>query len=387
MIRFTLAVGLGLASIGAFAHAQDNPVTVRFHEPKMDNVQVFAPVDPTVRIRVTGRAGFMFGLATEKNQMLSNGYLRPSLKIDGQVMYPQNNMAGVVIGVNVGGPAAAQKFPMKSEFVRDKISLTQTLEPIATKTKDPQAKRQLDSMLVKYVVENKDSAPHKVGIRIRMDMYLINNDGALFAAPTMPGKILDGVELKGPTLPEYVQVLQVANLQNPGFVAHFTLKLGGGMIPPDRFLCTAHGLGDNGWDIAAQRSNGDSDAVIFWDPREIPPGGKVTFAMAYGKGLASFPDREGQIKLLLGGSFEPGKTFTIQAFVEEPLPSQTLKLELPAGMQRVEGREIQPVPAPAGNLASSIVMWKGRVEKLGEFPIKIRSSTGAHLTRTVSISR
>jgi hypothetical protein len=362
------------------AQSSDSPVVVRFHEPKLENVQVMLPVDPTPRVRVTGRAGMMFGLQADGAQ-LCNGYMRTNLRIDNQNVFPNVIRAGVI---NPGANPGA--FPLTIEYAKDALKITQILEPVPTKTKSPTGKRPLDALLIKYVVENQDKVAHTVGVRIRMDMYLVDNDGALFAAPTFPNQILDGVELKGKTLPDYVQVLQRPNLQSPGFVAHFTLKMGGGLIGPSRFLCTAHALGDNGWDLAAQRANGDSDAAIFWDPREVPPGGKLTFAMAYGKGLAVSPDTEGRIRLAFGGSFEPGKLFTIQAFVEEPLPSQVLTLELPDGMTRLEGRAIEPVPQPGPNTATSMILWKARVDKLGEHAIKIRSSSGTTQIRTVTIS-
>ena len=67
------------------------------------------------------------------------------------------------------------------------------------------------------------------------------HDGCLFAAPTIPKKILDGVELKDKMLPEYVQLLQRPNLDNPGYVAHLTLNLGSKIERPNRVVLTRHG--------------------------------------------------------------------------------------------------------------------------------------------------
>ena len=47
--------------------------------------------------------------------------------------------------------------------------------------------------------------------------------------------------------------------------------------------------------------------------------------------------------MALGGSFEPKKQFTVAVHVDDPLPGQTVSLELPPGMERVEGKELQPV--------------------------------------------
>ena len=45
----------------------------------------------------------------------------------------------------------------------------------------------------------------------------------------------------------------------------------------------------------------------------------------------------------LGGSFEPGKVFNISAVVADPALGQTLTLELPKGMHRLEGKDVQAV--------------------------------------------
>ena len=89
-------------------------------------------------------------------------------------------------------------------------------------------------LLVHYLVENKGTRPHQFGLRVYMDTYVIDNDGCLFAAPTMPGKVLDGVALKGKLLPPYVQLLQRPDLKAPGFVAHLTLDLGPKLEKADR---------------------------------------------------------------------------------------------------------------------------------------------------------
>src|SRR5262249_1959468 len=122
----------------------------------------------------------------------------------------------------------------------------------------------------------------------------------------------------------------------------------------------------------------------FWDPAEIKPGGKRELAYAYGGGIASPPGGEGHVSLALGGSFEPGKLFTITAHVDAPAPGQTLSLEFPAGLERLEGNERQPVPRAAEENAS-VVIWKARIPRMGDFRVRIRSSAGATLTKLISV--
>src|SRR5207237_6115592 len=98
----------------------------------------------------------------------------------------------------------------------------------------------------------------------------ITNDGALFAAPNFPNKILDGIELKGKTLPPFVQCLERPDLRNPGYVAHLTLDLGSGLEKASRVVLSSHGAGGFGmWDMPVMQAMGDSALAVFFDPKEI----------------------------------------------------------------------------------------------------------------------
>ena len=168
--------------------------------------------------------------------------------------------------------------------------------------------------------------------RTSVDILINNNDGALFASPTThPGQVLNGVELKGKTFPEFLQVIENPNLNAPGMVAVMTFKFGSKIDGPNRIVLTNLGqVGAGQWDVVAQQA-GDSACAIFWEPKRIRPGQKREMAWAYGGGIASNPEGEGKVALSLGGNLEPGKLFSLQAMVEDPTLGQTLRLELPAG--------------------------------------------------------
>ncbi|HYT91711.1 MAG TPA: hypothetical protein VEL76_23560, partial [Gemmataceae bacterium] len=219
------------------------------------------------------------------------------------------------------------------------------------------------------------------------DTYVITNDGCLFAAPTIPGKILDGIVLKDKQLPPYLQMLQVPDLKNPGFVSHLTLDLGSRLEKPERLVLTRHGSGFDGWDMPANMAGGDSAIGVFWEPKELKPGGKREFAYGYGQGIATSPENEGRVQLALGGSFEPGKLFDVTAYVTDPAPGQSLTLELPAGMVLVEGKECQPVPEVRDDEVTSMIRWRGRVLRPGEFSLGVRSSAGTTQRKTITVTR
>ena len=91
------------------------------------------------------------------------------------------------------------------------------------------------------------------------------------------------------------------------------------------------------------------------------------------------------VKLTFGGSFEPGKRFTLAARIEEPGEGEALTLELPPGLALVEGAETQPVPA-AGPDGSATLLWKGSALRTGTFTVRVRSGRGAVYTRTLTVT-
>src|SRR5262249_30424199 len=142
----------------------------------------------------------------------------------------------------------------------------------------------------------------------------------------------------------------------------------------------------DGWNFQVMPAGGDTAYAFYWDSKEVKPGGKRDMAYGYGGGIAASPEPEGVVSLALGGSFEPGKLFTVSAQVHDPAVGPALSLELPDGMELVEGKLHQPVP-PAVDEQPSIVVWKARVLRTGEFTLRVRSSTGVTHTKIISVSR
>jgi hypothetical protein len=341
------------------------------------------PVDPKRRIQYNAN-GFVANIRSEDNQTLHLSHF-PSFMVDAQLY--QQGQGGQALYFNKQlpkdkGPSSREGFV--SAYKYGDIQVTVTISLVPTKPPKGASKRSLDSVLTHYLVENKGQKPHKFGLRMYMDTFVIDNDGCLFAAPTMKDKVLNGVELKGKTLPPYVQLLQRPDLKNPGYVAHLSLFLGGRMEKPERVVLTRFAEGFNTWQCNALASAGDSAMAVFWDVKEIKPGGKREIAYAYGKGLVT-GGGDGRFDVALGGSFVPGKTFKVSALVHDPAPGQVLSLELPEGMALVEGRELQPVPAPLGEETTSMVVWQARVRQPGEYAVRVRSNTGVTQGKLVNI--
>lgn len=368
------------------------PVKVQVKDGKVVAAAPELPVDGNVAIKVGTGGGFRWGLAVDGKRITCS---------DSASIWLQARINGREYSVGDDGfrvlpvPAKAMETGPKkritytSTWTQNDIHFTQILEvipgrPIGKTT--PDMKRRMDTCLCRYIVENKSKAEALVELRTGIDILVHNNDGALFAAPTMfPGKLLNGIMLEGKTLPDFVQVMERPDPNNPGFFGVLTTKFGSRMEGPSRVALTNLGAFGN-WEVNVAPA-GDSALAIYWAPKKINAGQKQEFVFAYGGGIASNPDSQGAVSIGLSGSFEPGKTFTITAHVEDANPSHTLTLELPKGMHRVEGKETQPVPEPLGDSTTSVVVWKASVERLGDFDLKVRGSNGVTQIKSLKISR
>jgi hypothetical protein len=247
-------------------------------------------------------------------------------------------------------------------------------------------RRQLDTVLVRYIMQNNDKVPHKVGMRFMIDTLIGNNDGVPFAVPGLPGLVDRSHDFRAAReVPDFIQALEFPNLAMPGTVAHMTVKLGGSVEPPDRVSITAWQGASLNWEIPLADPNGDSALVLYWNEKELRPGDKREIGYAYGLGSVSSADPAGTLAITLAGSFEPGKDFTITAYVRHPVNKQTLTLELPDGLERLNGDKI--VTAPATLSDTWVVTWKAKVLRTGEFPVRVKSSTGITQTKTISIAQ
>lgn len=393
MIAAVLLAASAYAGIASQPAGTARKVKVKIRDEKPVIVERVLPIDPNPHITLRWGSTMNFSPFVDNKRLIfsAQGGIITRFKIDNRIVSP--GTAPGRITVNRAAlpqrPGRRRRQGWKTVYVYGNIEITQIVELVPTRPKGkPQAgqKRRIDAALVRYFIKNKDNRPHEVGLRLSLDTLLVNNDGCLWAAPNQKGKILNGVEIKKKMIPDYLQVLQQPNLKNPGYVSHWTFNLGRGRERPTRIVLTAHGREFTPWDVQAVRANGDTGMAIFWDPRTVKAKSKVEFAYAYGEGIASIPENEGKVGVVLGGSFEPGKLFTITAHVMDPVPGQWLQLKLPKGMKLMEGQEVQPVPAPSER-GNSLVLWKGRVLRPGEFTLRIRSSTGVTQTKVVTIAR
>jgi hypothetical protein len=380
-----LAAAVCLCAL-AGAAARSQQVKVKIDEEKTaagQEVEAAGPVDPRLAINPSFPGGMSYGLSANGQRLtFSSGSARTMLQIDGQMVFPQVQQMALPPD-RKGQPRTG----VQSTFTHGKVVITQVMEVVPGRSADklaPGEKRKMNVLLVRYLVENRDTAAHKVGVRMRIDTYCGSNDGCLFASPkTHKDQILDGVLLKDKQVPDYLMILEQPNVKNPGFTGHFTFRMGSKYEAPNRVALTSHRAGENGWEVQVMQAGGDSDVAFYWDPRPIAPGAKREFAYAHGVGIASTVAAEGNVKLAFGGSFEPGKLFTLTARVDGAGEGQMLTLELPPGLERAEGAETQPLTADADGAA--VVLWKARVLRHGTYTLRVRTGNGTVYTRTLTV--
>ena len=392
-----VTIGLGAAALFLFAGSSVHPgepakpkYSVKVQDDKTVTVDMedSGAIDPVQRIKFGTQGNFFINVNTMQGQTLHLSHF-PNFMINGRFLQP--GQGGRFEAVNKALPpktvGGKPRIGSSSVWVFENLRITQTLELVPSRSKGAGQKRLLNAVMITYGIENTGTASQNVAMRVYMDTFVINNDGCLFAAPvTHPGKLLDGMVLQEKTLPPYLQMLQIPDLKNPGYVAHLSVNMGSKFEKANKLILTRHGAGFGAWEMPAMPSMGDSAIGIYFATKEIKPGGKRELAYAYGEGVAVSPESEGRYQIALGGSFEPGKIFTVSAVVADPVRGQTLTLELPAGMERLEGKEVQPVAALAEEQEYSTVLWKARVVQPGQHTIRIRSSTGVTQAKIVSIT-
>jgi hypothetical protein len=260
------------------------------------------------------------------------------------------------------------------------------------------------SCLIAYTLENKDTASHTVGLRFMLDTLIGRNDGVPFTIPGQQGLCDTYQVFTDPKeIPDFIQALEHPDLQNPGTVAHVTLRVHADdrlLEPPSRVQLSAwpnQALGLPGalgsmtrWEvplapIRALPDRPDSAVMLYWDEKPLEPNEKRTVAFAYGLGrIASTGQSAGRLALTVDGIFRPGAEFTVTAYVAEPQPGQTARLVLPDSLRLSPGQnQTQPVPRSVVN-AYTPVSWRVRAERTGKYTVTVESA-GLSQSETVVI--
>lgn len=292
------------------------------------------------------------------------------------------------------------------------ITVTQIVEIVPGGLSADGGKRLLDTCLVRYDITNADAAPHVLGLRFLLDTFIGSNDAVPFtiAGVKEPCSTMKSFD-RPADVPDFISALEKQDLNNPGIVAHLSLKYGAGMEPPSRVTLgawPAASLRKEPGGEAAQMFNtrwavpvlpmdkakssenpaGDSAVTLYWDDKEVPPKETRTVGFAYGLGSVT-GEKTGGLGLIAGGELVASKEFTLTAYVKNPAPGTAITLTLPRGLQLAGGTDKEAVPAiPPGSASPySTVTWRVKAVKAGVHRVRVTLSTGAVLDHRVVIQQ
>jgi hypothetical protein len=258
-----------------------------------------------------------------------------------------------------------------------------------------------DTCLVRYTIENRDKAAHKVGLRFLLDTFVGGRDGVPFAVPGKDQLCDTSCDLQGADVPDFLQALETGDPANPGTVAHLTLRLGWRLEAPGRVTLGAwpdeqfkakdpRALANlTRWEVPllSLKEPADSAVTLYWPEKELGAGARREVGFAYGLGEVT---GDGRLALAVGGSFLPGGEWSVAAYVKGAAAGESLTLELPAGLMLAGGKEVTAVPVPPAGASPllSLVTWRVRSAPAdrANYEVRVRSSAGPAQVRTVTVA-
>jgi hypothetical protein len=280
----------------------------------------------------------------------------------------------------------------KFEFTPLPVFVTQTVQVMpgeAVEVTPGVYKRLLNTCLIKYKVENKDTRSHKLGLRIMVDTLIGKNDGTPFTIPGVPGLVATMKDFPSrQEIPDFIQALEFPDLEGPGTVIQMNLKLSD-QLAPDRVSLT-HWPGWNygAWDVHMENIAEDSAIVLYWNPVELKPGASREMAFSYGLGNL----KGGKLGITVGGTLAVNREMTVIAYVADPQPGETATLVLPEGFEFLaNSAPTQPVPEAErggdGKIRPSPVTWRIRPTVEGRQALSVTTSTGLSVSQPVTIRK
>jgi hypothetical protein len=306
------------------------------------------------------------------------------------------------------------------------VQVTQEVEVVPSDLLPGEKKRRLDTCLVTYTIENKDSQPHKVGLRFLLDTYIGGNDGVPFAIPGADKLIDTQADLRENKVPDFIQAQEHNDVERPGTVAKVQFRVGKKLEVPGRV--TLGGWPDSGlkrhpkrpqpkadglatkWDVPVvdirelhdsglflledgkqKKPPPDSAVTMYWYDDDLATGQKRTVGFAYGLGRVSISEGGtggSKLALTVGGRQVKKEELTVVALVQNPSEGEKLTLELSEGLKLVGGGDetqaVPPVPAEAARKVSPVT-WKVKADQPGDYTIEVRSSKGPVVRQSVTI--
>jgi hypothetical protein len=267
------------------------------------------------------------------------------------------------------------------------VQVTQVVEVVPGETVmvGGKPKRLLDTVRVRYLLENKGAQARRVSLRFLLDTLIGANDGVPFIVPGLPGLVNTFRDFSpADKVPPFIEVLERPDLKSPGVMARVNFKLGGKVEAPERVSLT-HWTRSFMYNIPVVPMGMDSAVVLYWKDSELKPGATRELGFAYG--LGGVTSKMGGLGVTVGGDFTPGGELTVVALVKAPQPGEKLTLKLPAGFTLAKGVEAtQAVPAVKAAGQPVPVTWRVMSPlRGGRHQLEVQSSTGDSQTADVTL--
>ncbi|MBI1918820.1 MAG: hypothetical protein HYS12_29365 [Planctomycetes bacterium] len=401
---------LVLAGAGIVARdANTEPLPPDEPPPILDVTEdkvIIPPVDPDPRIEVRFHEDMRFGVLMRQQQgepkkltFSENGLTNNTvLRIDGpeRVSGSADNARWLEQEAPLGKtPDGRERIGRRSVYLfAGGVEVAQIVEVVpgdqAVEVKPGEYRRLLNTCLIRYTITNKGTRVRSVGLRFLLDTFIGANDGVPFTVPRQ-GLVTTFADFDRPEkVPDFIQALERPDLGNPGTIAHLTLRLGGQLEPPNKVRLT-HWVSTVSWGlplVSITENRHDSACVLTWDERALEPGKTREVGFAYGLGNVSTEGTGALGVTLARGVFQPEEVFEVTAYVNKPLPGETLTLELPSGFRLEEGEAKREVPQPAASAEDrrSVVTWTVRAAgQQKNYKLVVRSSRGVAQTKAVIV--
>lgn len=230
------------------------------------------------------------------------------------------------VGEQFGEQGSTSQNPSATVWTTGKIKITQILEIIPGKTD------KLDTLLVRYHLENNDTRAHKVGMRIMVDSAIgtPDNDGVPFRYAGGKDLVTTFKDFPEGSVPEWAEALEKPDQKDPGTITIMQLKVGKGLDAPNRASITMWpGAVPRDWEIPLESfgpdgAKRDSCIVMYWNPKEIKPGEKRSLGYAYGT-----QDQPTDLLKATSGSGD------LKAPIEAKKPPEPKAMQIPGGSDAV----------------------------------------------------
>ena len=170
-----------------------------------------------------------------------------------------------------------------------KLKVTQEAEIVAGTQS-----RRLDTCLVRYTLENRDTRAHRVGIRFMLDTYIGANDGVPFTIPGASDLCDTKMMFNTPSkVPDFIEAQEKEDPRNRGTVAYLQFRIGKNVESPERVILggwpnpALEKIGFRearaqltGWDVpyisikerVGGRQAKDSAVTMYWKEQTLEPG-------------------------------------------------------------------------------------------------------------------